>query len=71
MNKVKLGEIIHFNPSESIKKGTVAKKIPMEKLLPHIKKIVGFENTDYLSGPKFRNGDTLLAKITPCLETTI
>ena len=68
MKKVKLGDIILFNPSESIKKGNVAKKIPMEKLLPHTKKISGFENAIYSSGPKFRNGDTLLAKITPCLE---
>ena len=68
MNKVRLGDIIQFNPPESIKKGTVAKKIPMEKLLPHTKKISGFENAAYSAGPKFRNTDTLLAKITPCLE---
>jgi len=44
MNKVKLGDIIQFNPPESIKKGSIAKKIPMEKLLPHTKKISSFEN---------------------------
>lgn len=32
------------------------------------RKITGFELAEYKSGPKFRNGDTLLAKITPCLE---
>ena len=68
MNKLKLGEIVQFNPQESIKKGFVAKKIPMEKLLPYTKKISGFDKVKYLAGPKFRNGDTLLAKITPCLE---
>ena len=68
MIKVRLTDIIQFNPPESIKKGTVAKKIPMEKLLPHTKKISGFENAAYSAGPKFRNEDTLLAKITPCLE---
>jgi type I restriction enzyme S subunit len=57
-----------FNPAESIKKGTMAKKIPMERLSPFARKINGFEVATYTSGPKFRNGDTLLAKITPCLE---
>jgi len=68
MNKVKLGDIIQFNPPESIKKGNIAKKISMEKLLPHTKKISSFENAIYSAGPKFKNNDTLLAKITPCLE---
>ena len=68
MNKVKLGDIIQFNPPESIKKGSIAKKIPMEKLLPYTKKISSFENAVYSAGPKFKNNDTLLAKITPCLE---
>jgi type I restriction enzyme S subunit len=40
----------------------------MEKLLPHTKKISSFENAVYSAGPKFKNNDTLLAKITPCLE---
>jgi type I restriction enzyme S subunit len=57
-----------FNPAESIKTGIVAKKIPMERLSPFARKINGFEIAAYTSGPKFRNGDTLLAKITPCLE---
>jgi len=68
MNKVKLRDIIQFNPPETIKKGNKAKKIPMENLLPHTKKISGFENAVYSAGPKFKNNDTLLAKITPCLE---
>ena len=29
---VEIGKVIDFNPSESIKKGTIAKKIPMDKL---------------------------------------
>ncbi|GHU61679.1 type I restriction endonuclease subunit S [Bacteroidia bacterium] len=63
-----IDELIDFNPSESIKKDSLAKKISMEKLLPFTRKITGFEIVPYSSGPKFRNGDTLLAKITPCLE---
>nr|WP_315130131.1 restriction endonuclease subunit S [uncultured Flavobacterium sp.] len=65
---VEIGKVIDFNPSESIKKGTIAKKIPMDKLTVFEKKIKGFELSEYSAGPKFRNGDTLVAKITPCLE---
>jgi type I restriction enzyme S subunit len=63
-----MDEFMLFNPAESIKKGMMAKKIPMERLLPFARKINGFEVAAYVAGPKFRNGDTLLAKITPCLE---
>lgn len=64
----KLEDVIDFNPSETIKKGKVVKKIGMDKLMPFQRKIEGFVVTKYTSGTKFRNGDTLLARITPCLE---
>lgn len=60
--------IIDFNPKESIKKGSFARKIPMTCLDVFSRKINGSEEAIYSSGPKFRNGDTLLARITPCLE---
>lgn len=63
-----IGEFIDFNPKETIVKNSNTKKIPMEKLTPWERKIKGYEITEYQNGPKFRNGDTLLAKITPCLE---
>ncbi|MCY6354378.1 restriction endonuclease subunit S [Clostridium sp. ZS2-4] len=66
--EVELEEVISFNPRESLKKGTIAKKIGMDKLEPFNRKIQGFEETEFKSGTKFRNGDTLLARITPCLE---
>ncbi len=66
--RVKLGEVIIFNPKESIPKGTIAKKVAMEQLATFTRKIQGFESTEFKGGSKFRNGDTLLARITPCLE---
>lgn len=63
-----VGKAINFNPTESIRKGSVAKKIPMGYLKEFQRKINGFEYETYNNGPKFRNNDTLLAKITPCLE---
>ena len=66
--EVVLKDVIEFNPKESIKKGTVTKKIGMDKLAPFQMKIDGFELAEFSGGSKFRNGDTLLARITPCLE---
>lgn len=66
--RVRLEDAIQFNPRESLKKGTKAKKIGMDKLEPFTREIQGYEETEYKSGTKFRNGDTLLARITPCLE---
>ena len=63
-----VGKAIKFNPSETIKKGSIARKIPMGALKEWERKINDYEYAEYSSGPKFRNGDTLLAKITPCLE---
>ena len=68
MSEYKLNEIIDFNPPESIQSGSVAKKVAMEKLTPFCRNISGYEYATYSSGPKFKNGDTLVAKITPCLE---
>ena len=63
-----LCEAIDFNPSESIEKGSEARKIPMGMLTEFTRKIKGSEYSKYNYGSKFRNGDTVLAKITPCLE---
>ncbi len=65
---VKLCDIIEFNPSESIEVGALSKKISMDKLSPFYKFIKGYEKTNFTTGTKFRNHDTLVAKITPCLE---
>ena len=66
--EMELGKAIQFNPPERIARGKIAKKIPMDRLTAYQKKIGGFEFAEYVAGPKFRNGDTLVAKITPCLE---
>jgi type I restriction enzyme S subunit len=66
--EVRIGEVISFNPSESLKKGEIAKKIAMEQLEPFTRKIANYELSKFTGGSKFRNGDTLFARITPCLE---
>jgi len=66
--EVRIGDVISFNPSELLKKGEIAKKIAMEQLEPFTRKIANYELSEFTGGSKFRNGDTLLARITPCLE---
>ena len=65
---VKAKDFMIFNPRESVKKGTLVKNIPMDKIEPKTKEISDYEITEFKSGTKFRNGDTLMARITPCLE---
>ena len=64
----KLSGIVLFNPRETIKKGILAKKIAMDTLVPFCRDIPSFELTEFNGGTKFRNGDTIMARITPCLE---
>ena len=64
----KLKDIVEINPTESLKKGTVAKKIGMDVLQPYCRAIPSFSFEPYTGGTKFKNGDTIMARITPCLE---
>jgi type I restriction enzyme S subunit len=66
--KQKLSDFMQFNPSTALAKGTLAKKVSMENLVPFNKKIQGYEKAFFLGGTKFHNDDTLIARITPCLE---
>ena len=66
--EVKLGEVSEINPPQFIDKNTKAKKVTMENLIPFTKRISGHTTGIYKGGSKFRNGDTLVARITPCLE---
>ncbi len=66
--KKKLSDIADFNPREIIKKGAIAKKIPMDVLRPFYRDIPYSVEACFSGGMKFRNGDTIMARITPCLE---
>ena len=66
--KKKLSDIADFNPRETIKKGAIAKKIPMDVLRPFYRDIPYYVEEGFSGGTKFRNGDTIMARITPCLE---
>lgn len=66
--KYKLCDVVDFNPTERLPKGTVAKKVTMDKVQTFTRDIYAYEVLPYGGGTKFRNGDTIMARITPCLE---
>lgn len=66
--KKTISDIAEINPREKLPKGTIAKKVPMDALQPFTRDIPSFEINEYKGGAKFRNGDTIMARITPCLE---
>ncbi|KYD30552.1 restriction endonuclease subunit S [Parageobacillus toebii] len=66
--EVKLIDAVEMNPRTILKKGTLAKKVSMQDIAEFTRKIQSYEITEFTSGSKFKNGDTLFARITPCLE---
>ena len=64
----KLGDFMEFNPKIKLAKDTLARKITMDQLIPHCRDIHSWTYEPYSGGAKFENGDTIMARITPCLE---
>ena len=65
-----LNEVINFNPKVELSKERTKQSVPMSALstTSMILNSNEFIETTSTSGAKFQNGDTLLARITPCLE---
>jgi len=61
-------ELVDFNPKYTIKKGTVVPYVEMAAVPEHNREIAYFEDREFKSGSKFKNGDTLFSRITPCLQ---
>ena len=67
--KVKFGEVIHFPPKIKMKKGVEYPFIPMENLDSNNKFAKPLSSKVLKGGgAKFEEGDTLFARITPCLQ---
>ncbi len=60
--------LIEFNPKEPLRKGTVAPYMDMASLPTYGSWAESPVPREFGSGMRFRNGDALLARITPCLE---
>jgi type I restriction enzyme, S subunit len=67
-NKTALNKYIATNPQLNIKKNSVSTYVEMNDLTTTSMRIAGSIKREFISGSKFQNNDTLLARITPCLE---
>lgn len=63
-----LSNIIDVSPPEPLKRGVLAPYLDMAALPTSGPNAQPAVLREYASGTRFRNGDTLLARITPCLE---
>ena len=63
-----LADAYEINPSRKLKKGDPAPYLDMASVGTQGHVVDGVGEREMGSGTKFTNGDTLLARITPCLE---
>ena len=66
---ISITDFIDFNPVRPLKKGTIAAFVDMAALSVNSRDVSEIGQREFTgSGSKFQNGDTLFARITPCLE---
>ena len=66
---VRLGEAVQVNPPRPLKRGADAPFVAMGDLLEDHRLLPAVDTREFKGGgSRFRNGDTLLARITPSLE---
>lgn len=61
-------DLVELNPKRILSKGTVVPYLEMSNLSNSLYHPTDWYDRQFSSGTKFVNGDTLLARITPCLE---
>jgi len=64
----RMPDAIEVNPRRTLKSGTIAPYLDMKNLPTQGHSADEVIDREFSSGTKFQNGDTLLARITPCLE---
>ena len=65
---VAASEAIFINPKTTVPRDTKKPFVPMKSATENSMLITDIEEKTGNSGAKFKNGDTLFARITPCLE---
>lgn len=67
--QIEMGRAFDVNPPRAVQRGRVTPFIPMDALPEHARSVARIDEREFTgSGTKFQNGDTLVARITPCLE---
>ena len=64
----RLEEILEIDPQRQLRRGSISPYLEMKGVPTSGHSAVDVIAREFSSGSKFRNGDTLLARITPCLE---
>jgi type I restriction enzyme S subunit len=64
----RLPDAVEVNPRRTLKAGVIAPYLDMKNLPTQGHSAEEVIDREFSSGTKFQNGDTLLARITPCLE---
>jgi type I restriction enzyme, S subunit len=63
-----LSQAFHVNPPRSLVRGHEATYVDMQNMPTQGHRPLGWIRRPFVSGSRFTNGDTLIARITPCLE---
>lgn len=63
-----LTEAFQINPPRELGKGAIALYVDMANMPTSTARVLGTVSREFTSGIRFMNGDTLVARITPCLE---
>lgn len=67
--ETRIAEFVDFNPSRPLKRNALAPFVDMAALPESQRDIASLSEREFTGGgSRFRNGDTLFARITPCLE---
>lgn len=64
-----ISDVVEFNPKRLIQRGSVAPFVDMASVPELSREIASIQEREFKgSGSRFQNGDTIFARITPCLE---
>lgn len=63
-----LADLVEVNPTRSLRRGELSSYLEMSNVPTEGPSAQAWAEREFTSGMRFRNGDTLLARITPCLE---
>ena len=68
LERLPLSNFANINPTRTLSKGTEARYVEMANLPTKGSFPMDWSLKSYEGGMKFTNGDTIMARITPCLE---
>ena len=65
---MRFSDFVQINPKVSMKRGNTHPCVMMNEIVPGNRYVFAPETKEFKGGAVFESGDTLFARITPCLE---